>query len=33
VRKLRDAGFAKVRNLAGGIRRWSEEVDPAVPKY
>jgi adenylyltransferase/sulfurtransferase len=33
VRKLRDAGFAKVRNLAGGIRRWREEVDPAVPKY
>jgi adenylyltransferase/sulfurtransferase len=31
--QLRAAGFARVRNLAGGIRRWSDEVDPAVPRY
>ena len=33
VQQLRDAGFRKVWNLAGGILRWSDEVDPAVPKY
>jgi adenylyltransferase/sulfurtransferase len=31
--QLRAAGFTRVRNLAGGIARWSEEVDPTVPKY
>lgn len=30
---LRDAGVARVRNLAGGIDRWSIEVDPSVPRY
>ncbi|MFQ3630871.1 molybdopterin-synthase adenylyltransferase MoeB [Roseiflexus sp.] len=30
---LRQAGFRKVKNLAGGILRWADEVDPAVPKY
>jgi adenylyltransferase/sulfurtransferase len=31
--QLRDAGFTRVANLAGGIFRWSDEVDPDVPKY
>ena len=26
-------GFATVYNLAGGIAAWSEQVDPAVPRY
>ena len=30
---LRDAGFANVRNLKGGILAWSDQVDPTVPKY
>jgi sulfur-carrier protein adenylyltransferase/sulfurtransferase len=30
---LRDAGFRHVLNLAGGIDRWSDDVDPSVPKY
>jgi sulfur-carrier protein adenylyltransferase/sulfurtransferase len=30
---LRDAGVKRVRNLVGGIDRWSVEVDPAVPRY
>lgn len=30
---LRDQGFASVRNLTGGIDRWSLEVDPAVRRY
>lgn len=30
---LRQAGFRKVKNLAGGILRWADEVDPSMPKY
>jgi adenylyltransferase/sulfurtransferase len=30
---LRRAGFARVRNLVGGILAWSDQVDPSVPKY
>ena len=26
-------GFRKIYNLAGGIERWSTEVDPSVPRY
>lgn len=33
VRRLRAAGFTRVWNLAGGIQRWSREVDPKVPTY
>ena len=33
VRQLQAAGFKKVWNLAGGILRWSDDVDPTVPKY
>ncbi len=33
VQFLRDAGFRKVRNLAGGINRWAEVVDPSMPRY
>jgi adenylyltransferase/sulfurtransferase len=31
--ELQAAGFAKVRNLAGGLLRWSDEVDPTFPRY
>jgi sulfur-carrier protein adenylyltransferase/sulfurtransferase len=30
---LRQAGFKKVHNLAGGITAWADRVDPRVPKY
>lgn len=30
---LRQNGFTKLRNLTGGIDRWSCEVDPALPRY
>jgi adenylyltransferase/sulfurtransferase len=30
---LKQAGFTKVHNLAGGINAWSDRVDPKVPKY
>src|SRR5215472_2031952 len=30
---FRQAGFEHVRNMKGGILAWSDQVDPAVPKY
>ena len=30
---LRANGFTKVRNMTGGITKWSDTVDPSVPKY
>ena len=30
---LKQNGCGKVSNLAGGIRAWSEQIDPSVPKY
>jgi sulfur-carrier protein adenylyltransferase/sulfurtransferase len=31
---LQRSGFqGKLSNLKGGILRWSDEVDPSVPKY
>lgn len=30
---LRDRGFVRVRNLIGGIDRWSLEVDSSVRRY
>jgi len=33
VRQLQAAGVLRVWNLAGGILRWSEEIDPSVPRY
>ena len=33
ARQLADAGVAEVRNLAGGILRWIDEVDPTMTRY
>jgi adenylyltransferase/sulfurtransferase len=33
VQFLQDAGFRKVRNLAGGIDRWALEIEPSMPRY
>jgi adenylyltransferase/sulfurtransferase len=33
VELLRKAGLTNVSNLEGGIDAWSEEIDPAVPRY
>jgi adenylyltransferase/sulfurtransferase len=30
---LREGGFQRVENLAGGIEAWSLTVDPSVPRY
>lgn len=33
VKFLGEAGFARVRNLVGGILAWSDHIDPGMPKY
>jgi adenylyltransferase/sulfurtransferase len=30
---LRQKGFVNVKSVKGGIKAWSEEIDPKVPKY
>ncbi|MGQ9927043.1 MAG: molybdopterin-synthase adenylyltransferase MoeB [Chloroflexaceae bacterium] len=33
VELLKHAGFRKIKNLEGGVLRWSDEVDPTMAKY
>lgn len=33
VNWLRGQGISQCQSMAGGIERWSSEVDPAVPRY
>lgn len=33
VNWLREQGIANCQSMAGGIHRWSREVDPSVPLY
>jgi molybdopterin/thiamine biosynthesis adenylyltransferase/rhodanese-related sulfurtransferase len=33
IRFLQTAGFKKLLNLKGGVLAWSDQVDPAMPKY
>jgi len=33
AQQLARAGVADVRNLAGGILRWIDDVDPTMPRY
>jgi rhodanese-related sulfurtransferase len=33
VNWLRGQGVAACQSMAGGIERWSTEVDPSVPRY
>lgn len=33
AKQLAEAGFTNVKNLNGGILRWSADVDPTVPTY
>jgi rhodanese-related sulfurtransferase len=30
---LASNGFERLANIAGGIEAWSDEIDPAVPRY
>ena len=34
IQALKNAGFeGELKNLAGGITAWSNDVDPKIPKY
>lgn len=33
LRNLKEAGFVRVKNLAGGINAWIDQVDPTIPRY
>src|SRR5690242_11382262 len=33
IGQLKHFGFTNLRNLAGGIDRWSTDVDPKFPRY
>lgn len=33
IRILRQAGFKRLKNLAGGIDQWVLDVDPSLPRY
>jgi adenylyltransferase/sulfurtransferase len=33
LKKLQERGFTHLKSLSGGIDRWSQEVDPRVPRY
>ncbi|MSU61333.1 MAG: hypothetical protein EXS31_02890 [Pedosphaera sp.] len=33
IAQLRQCGFTNLQNLAGGIDRWSIDVDPSSPRY
>jgi rhodanese-related sulfurtransferase len=33
IGQLQHLGFKQLRNLAGGIDRWTTEVDPKLPRY
>ncbi len=30
---LRQQGFSRAKSMAGGIDKWSLEIDPSVPRY
>ncbi|HUI07400.1 MAG TPA: rhodanese-like domain-containing protein, partial [Verrucomicrobiae bacterium] len=30
---LRQQGYGKLKNVAGGINAWAERIDPNVPQY
>ena len=32
-RLLQSEGFSNVKNLRGGILKWSDDIDPDMPKY
>lgn len=33
IRELKQHGFKKMTNLAGGINQWARDVDPSIPIY
>ncbi len=33
LKQLQEKGFKQLHSLAGGIDKWAEEIDPAMPRY
>ena len=33
VNFLKQQGYTKVKNVAGGINAWADRIDPNVPQY
>ncbi|MEX0879726.1 MAG: rhodanese-like domain-containing protein [Thermoanaerobaculia bacterium] len=33
VQFLMQNGYEKAKNLAGGINKWAERIDPSLPRY
>src|SRR5436190_1978290 len=33
IAQLRHFGFTKLQNLAGGIDRWTTDIEPSLPRY
>ena len=33
TRFLKEKGFAKIKNIRGGIHAWADQVDSSIPKY
>ncbi len=33
IEQLQEAGFTRLKNVAGGIQAWAEEIDPTMPTY
>ena len=33
IQYLQQHGYTKLHNLDGGILRWSDDIDPSMPKY
>ena len=33
IGQLKQAGFARLKNVRGGIKAWAEEIDPTMPTY
>jgi adenylyltransferase/sulfurtransferase len=33
IERLQEAGFTRLKNVAGGIAAWAEQIDPTMPTY
>ncbi len=33
VQRLRQMGYVNAQSIAGGVDRWSTEIDPGMPRY
>jgi adenylyltransferase/sulfurtransferase len=33
IERIQEAGFTRLKNVAGGIAAWAEQIDPTMPTY